>query len=272
MLRNSAGGRVRHRNDGGNTRARGFADRRVPGHRAGFAAHFANHFQNLTLPPLFPFLKEQLGIGFVELGLALTVANISWVAAQLPVGYLVDRLGSRRMLVAGLVISGLAFGSSAWPVISRLLVAMAFVGLANSVFHPADYAILSARCRRAARPGVFGAHLRRVFRQCDRADDDARARRLDRDDYRAGRCRHARARRGGAARDGARRRKRGARVRATQTGAAERGGLTAILTPTIIGLTGFFALLSLSGSGISSFSVVALTGAYGTRYRWRTWR
>jgi MFS family permease len=36
------------------------------------------------------------------------------------------------------------------------------------------------------------------------------------------------------------------------------------LTPTIIGLTGFFALMSLSGSGISNFSVVALTSAFGT--------
>ena len=67
------------------------------------AAHFANHFQNLVLPPLFPFLKSQLGVGFVELGLALTVANIVAVSAQLPVGFLVDRLGSRRMLVAGLL-------------------------------------------------------------------------------------------------------------------------------------------------------------------------
>jgi len=41
-------------------------------------------------------------------------------------------------------------------------------------------------------------------------------------------------------------------------------GLTAVLTPTIIGLTGFFALLSLSGSGISNFSVVALHGAFDT--------
>ena len=40
--------------------------------------------------------------------------------------------------------------------------------------------------------------------------------------------------------------------------------LTAVLIPTIIGLTGFFALLSPSGSGISNFSVVALTGAFGT--------
>ena len=40
--------------------------------------------------------------------------------------------------------------------------------------------------------------------------------------------------------------------------------MTSILTPTIIFLTGFFALLSLSGSGISNFSVVALGAAFGT--------
>src|SRR4029077_17646620 len=52
---------------------------------------------------------------------------------------------------------------------------------------------------------------------------------------------------------------------ATGRPAAERrDGMTSILTPTIIGLTGFFALMSLSGSGISNFSVVALTSAFGT--------
>ena len=45
-------------------------------------AHFVNHFHNLVLPPLFPFLKAQLGIGFVELGFALTVANILSVVAR----------------------------------------------------------------------------------------------------------------------------------------------------------------------------------------------
>ena len=54
-------------------------------------AHFVNHFHNLVLPPLFPFLKAQLDISFMELGFALTVANILSVVAQLPVGYLVDR-------------------------------------------------------------------------------------------------------------------------------------------------------------------------------------
>jgi len=46
--------------------------------------------------------------------------------------------------------------------------------------------------------------------------------------------------------------------------AGTKRGMTAILTPAILGLTGFFALMSLSSSGISTFSVVALTTAYGT--------
>jgi len=41
-------------------------------------------------------------------------------------------------------------------------------------------------------------------------------------------------------------------------------GMSAILTPTVLFLTGFFALLALSGTGISNFSVGALTAAFGT--------
>jgi MFS family permease len=235
------------------------------------SAHFVNHFQGLVLPPLFPLLAATFGIGFIQLGLALTVASVVAVASQLPVGYLVDRLGSRRMLVLGLLISGCAYlGFGLAPSYPTLLVTMAFIGVANSVFHPADYALLSRkiaprRIGRAFSIHTFSGFLGNAVAPVTMIGIAATmglnvalmaagvialvvavplllARGIEEEivPQPASPERSAPAVAGGIA------------------------GMTSILTPTIIGLTGFFALMSLSGSGISNFSVVALTSAFGT--------
>jgi len=232
------------------------------------AAHFVNHFQGLVLPPLFPLLAATLGIGFLDLGLALTVASVVAVTAQLPVGFLVDRLGSRHMLVFALLVGGSAFIlfgltlSYPW-----LLLAMAFLGLANSVFHPADYAILSdvipsARLGRAFSIHTFSGFLGNAVAPITMLAIAATVG-LGPAMLTAGGLAFAVAVPLGLARgvDSV-----GGRRHPAQPASAGGGfaGLTSILTPTILGLTGFFALMSLSGSGISNFSVVALTSAFGT--------
>jgi MFS family permease len=110
------------------------------------SAHFFSHFFQLSLAPLFPLLKAEFGIGYAALGLVLTVFYGASGLAQTPAGFLVDRFGPRRVLLAGLALLATSVGLAGLaPTYWALLPLAALAGLGNSVFHPADYAILTAR-------------------------------------------------------------------------------------------------------------------------------
>ena len=108
------------------------------------AAHFVSHYYILVLPPLFAFIRADYGVSYTEIGLALTVFNAVSAVLQTPAGFLVDRVNARLVLVAGLMCgaAGLAVASlvnSYW-----VLVAMfGLMGIGNTVYHPANYALLS---------------------------------------------------------------------------------------------------------------------------------
>ena len=96
---------------------------------------------------------------YTELGLALTVFNVVSTMGQTPVGFLVDRWNARYMLVAGLLVGAAAFAiaglvNSFWVFVAMFAVA----GLGNTVYHPADYALLGRHVpfERAGR--VFSYH------------------------------------------------------------------------------------------------------------------
>ena len=122
-------------------------------------AHFFSHFYMLLLPPLFPLLKDVYGVGFTELGLAITVYSFTTALTQAPVGFLVDRLGARSILIAGLSVEALAFALiGIIPAYGALLALMVLAGLGNAVFHPADYSILNASVDSERMGRAFSIH------------------------------------------------------------------------------------------------------------------
>jgi len=108
------------------------------------AAHFVSHYYIILLAPLLPFVRADYGVSYTEIGFAFAAFNIVSAALQTPAGFLVDWLGARILLIGGLVIGAAAFTIVGLTNSFWLMVAMfALAGVGNTVYHPADYAMLS---------------------------------------------------------------------------------------------------------------------------------
>jgi len=118
------------------------------------SGHMVSHFLQLTLPPLFPLLRDELGVSWVALGVISSVFYAVSGLAQPVAGFFVDHFGARRVLLSGMVLAAVAIASAGLaPSYWALLPLAGLAGLGNSVFHPADYSMLNAAVsgRRIAR-------------------------------------------------------------------------------------------------------------------------
>ena len=79
-------------------------------------AHAVSHFFHLVIPLLFPWLMPAFGLTFTQAGVLMTVFFVISGLGQALAGMVVDRTGSKPVLLCGvllLALSGLLLGAAA---------------------------------------------------------------------------------------------------------------------------------------------------------------
>jgi MFS transporter, FSR family, fosmidomycin resistance protein len=125
-------------------------------------AHAATHWAELVYPTVAVVLARETGIPLARvLGWSFAGYFLFGLGA-LPAGVLADRFGARRIVLFGLGTMGLASLAAGWcaPGVP-LAVALGFLGLAGSAYHPAGMGLITRAVRARGRAlgvnGIWGS-------------------------------------------------------------------------------------------------------------------
>ena len=122
-------------------------------------AHGTSHFFQLIVAPLFPLIKEELGVSYAALGFGVSLFYALSALLQPVAGFVVDRFGARGVLLGGVgLLAGGTFLAAASGSYALLVIGMALAGAGNSVFHPSDFSILNARVGSSRLGYAYSAH------------------------------------------------------------------------------------------------------------------
>ncbi len=121
--------------------------------------HMMSHFYYTTLPPMFGVLMVAFAKDEFEIAAVVTAFALAAGISQTPVGFLVDRASVRLVLIGGLAVEACAIGAigladTYW----QLIVLGVIAGLGHTVFHPANYAIMSTSISEHRMGRAFGVH------------------------------------------------------------------------------------------------------------------
>jgi FSR family fosmidomycin resistance protein-like MFS transporter len=122
-------------------------------------AHGASHYYQLAFVTMLLIVRKEAGLDYTDVGLLAAVFYGVSGICQTAAGFAVDRFGARPILAAGLATIGLALGliSVAHSFVGFAAIAV-FAGMGNSVFHPADFALLNASVNPSRLGRAFSIH------------------------------------------------------------------------------------------------------------------
>lgn len=104
-----------------------------------------NYLDRSTLSVANSAVSQEMGLSKTEMGFLLSVFSFSYAFAQLPVGFLIDRIGPRRLLAAGLFVWSVAQGAAGFVTsYAQFVAARVVLGIGEAPQFPTGAKVVSS--------------------------------------------------------------------------------------------------------------------------------
>ena len=126
---------------------------------ASCTVHFLHDGCAELLYPLFPIWAREFGLSFAQVGLLRSGYSGALAAFQIPAGFLAERYGETRILVAGTLLTAIGFltlGTAAG--FATLLAFLILGGLGSGTQHPLASALVSRAYEEGPRRAALGTY------------------------------------------------------------------------------------------------------------------
>ncbi len=124
------------------------------------SAHFFHHLLTSIIVPLLPMIRDSFDLTYAQAGGVASAFTISYGLAQLPSGWIADRVGAKYLLffgISGVAVAGALVGFSGTYI--GLLVFLALMGIAGGGYHPSASPLVSASVEPSQRGKALGLHI-----------------------------------------------------------------------------------------------------------------
>ncbi len=123
-------------------------------------AHFGHHLLTALPSPLLPAIRSEFGLDYTRASFVTTSFALAGGAAQIPSGWLADRIKPTILIAIGtlgVALGGIIVGLSHTYIM--LLVCLVIMGLMTGGYHPASTPLISSMVEPQRRGQALGFHL-----------------------------------------------------------------------------------------------------------------
>ncbi|MCK4803167.1 MAG: MFS transporter, partial [Spirochaetes bacterium] len=122
-------------------------------------AHLSHHLVAALITPLLPYIRDSFSMDYTRAGVLVSAFTLAYGVAQLPGGWLADRIGLSRLItmgISGVALCGILVGlSSNYVMLAAVLVLM---GIMGGGYHPSASPLISSSVEQKYRGRALGIH------------------------------------------------------------------------------------------------------------------